>query len=314
MIPDRWYPVLESARLGKRPVGVTRLGQRFVLWRAATGDPVAMPSACPHRGAALEQGLVRDGELVCPWHGFRFRADGRCTRLPCEGPDARIPRALDTRPVPTRDEHGLIWLWHGAVRDSLPPVAFFAELEDRRATAETSYTLPYHYTRMIETNLDIHHTPFVHGSVFPVGERVEPFDAKIEGDHVRTWGTLRREGKSGGFDFRAECLLPGLGLVALGNSFRIAIAATPIDADHTWLWFRYHYRRPLLGLGSMLAWLAVQSELRIVQKQDWRIFSQMLPGTIDDVPYRFVHADLGIALYRKRRAELLAESTTTSAH
>ena len=94
MVPNRWYPVLEASQLGRKPVGVTRLGRRLVLWRDAAGSSVALPSRCPHRGAALEQGRVVDGELTCPWHGFRFAPDGACTRMPCEGTEATPPRAL----------------------------------------------------------------------------------------------------------------------------------------------------------------------------------------------------------------------------
>ena len=108
------------------------------------------------------------------------------------------------------------------------------------------------------------------------------FEARIDGDHIRTRGELRREGRSSGFAFRAEMLMPCLGLVEFGR-FRIAISATPIDDEHTWLWFRYHSSGPLARLGRLASWFAVQTELRVVQRQDWRIFRAMVPGTIDDV-------------------------------
>ena len=308
MVPDRWYPILESARLRSRPVGVTRLGRRLVLWRDGAGWPVVLPALCPHRGADLAGGRVRGGELVCPWHGFRFAADGRCTRVPCAGPEARVPRALDAQALPCREGQGLIWVWHGAPRAALPALpGLLAELgTDLRATAQASYELPCHYSRMVETNLDVHHTPFVHGSVLPVGERVDDFDAHLEGDRIRTRGVLRREDGGRRFAFRADAELPGLGTIALGTRLAIAIASTPVDAQRSWVWFRYHQnvtRHPLLG--RLVAWLAVQSELRIVQRQDWRIFRSMAPGTIDEVDAHFVAADAGIALYRKRRRELL---------
>jgi phenylpropionate dioxygenase-like ring-hydroxylating dioxygenase large terminal subunit len=308
MLPDRWYPILESDRLRRRPVGATRLGRRLVVWRDGTGGAVALPAACPHRGAALDRGRVVDGELACPWHGFRFAADGRCTRMPCAGLEARVPRALDLQPLAVREGHGLVWLWWGAPRTEYPPLPYFGELDpDLRGTAQASYVLPYHYTRMIETNLDIHHTPFVHGSLFPVGARVEPFEAHVDGDRIETRGELRREGAATGMPFRDVLLLPCLNLIELTEKLRLVVSSTPVDEGHTWVWFRYHHDYTRLpGLRKLLAWIAVQAELRFVQPQDWRIFASLPPGTIDDVPYRFVHADQGIALYRKRRAELLA--------
>ena len=38
MIPDRWYPVLEASKLGRRPVGLQRMGRRLVLWRDGGGQ------------------------------------------------------------------------------------------------------------------------------------------------------------------------------------------------------------------------------------------------------------------------------------
>ncbi len=311
MIPNRWYPVLESQRLRGRPVGVTRLGRKLVLWRDREGRAHAAPEACPHRGASLAGGRVVDGELRCPWHGFRFAGDGACTAIPCEGRDARPPRAMALHVLPLREAHGLCWLWHGEARAELPAIPFFDDEvgDDWQATAQTSYVLPYHYSRMVETNLDIHHSPFVHGRVFPTGERVDPFEAHLDGDRIRTRGVLVREGKPGGFAFRADCQLPNLGFVGLGEKLHIVIAATPVDDHHSWMWFRYYqgYTR-FRPLGRLICWIAVQLELRIVQRQDWRIFAGLPGGTVDDFPYRFVHADQGIALYRKRRAELLAEA------
>ena len=306
MIRDRWYPILEASKLGRRPVGLTRLGERLVAWRDASGAPVVSPGFCPHRGADLGQGRVREGQLECPWHGFRFEAGGRCTRMPCEGTGAAIPKAMRLEPIPAREAFGLVWLWWGERREALPEIPFFDEGRDPRGTAQASYVLPYHYSRMVETNLDIHHTPFVHGSVVPVGERVEDFEATIAGDRIDTRGTLRRERGGRGFPFRACLILPGTGLVELTPNLRILVASTPVDEGRTWLWFRYHSSHTRSAwVRSAVAWVAVQSELRVVQRQDWRIFRGMAPGTIDAFPYRFVHADAGIALYRKRRRELL---------
>ncbi len=311
MIPDRWYPILESARLARRPVGAKRLGRKWVLWRDADGRAVAMPSACPHRGAALERGRVIDGQLACPWHGFRFDAQGACRLAPCEGADARIPTALHTRVSVLREAHGLVWMWLGQERATYPELPWFEEVtQDPRETAQASYVLPYHYSRMMETNLDIHHTPFVHGSVIPgLGARVDPYEAHIEGDRILSSGELRKESKTSGMAFRIDALLPCLALVELTPKLRLVASATPVDEQHTWMWFRYYqdYAR-FRPIGALISWLAVQSELRIVQRQDWRLFGGLAGGTIDDVPFHFVRADQGIALYRRRRRELLDEA------
>lgn len=315
MLRNRWYPILEARRLGRRPVGVKRLGQELVVFRGSGGQVVVQGGFCPHRGAGLAGGRVIDGELVCPWHGFRFADDGHCTLMPCEGGETRPPKALSLPTFQAREERGLVWLWWGERQTELPPIPFFDEVGPERGDwTESSYELPYHYTRMVETNLDIHHTPFVHGSVVPVGSRVEGFDAKLEGDRISTGGSLVKEGRSAGSPFRADLILPCLGLVQLTPKLHILVSATPVDEGRTWLWFRYYQSyTSLRPLGKLLTWLAVHSELRVVQRQDWRIFAAMTPGTIDDFPYAFVHADKGIALYRKRRTELLQDTSRAAA-
>ncbi len=57
-------------------------GKELVLFR--TDDGIAcLEDSCPHRGAALSEGKVRDGEIICPWHGWRFVLDsGECSTLP----------------------------------------------------------------------------------------------------------------------------------------------------------------------------------------------------------------------------------------
>ncbi len=313
MLRNRWYPVLETGALRKTSIGIKRFGLDLVLWRDPTGAARISPATCPHRGASLAGGRIVDGELECPWHGFRFGGDGACTLMPCEGPDARIPKALNLGAFPIREAHRLIWMWWGDEQTSYPDLPFFNDVEAHGGETEASYVLPYHYSRMIETNLDIHHTPFVHGNIIPVGTRMVDFEAHVEGDRIYSSGLLVKEKKiarnatkTKGMPFRSEVILPNLGLVAITPNLHILICATPVDEDHSWLWFRYRqtYTRNAM-LGKLITWIAVHSELRIVQKQDWRLFATLTPGTIDEFPYAFVHSDKAIALYRNLRQEQL---------
>jgi len=36
------------------------------------GEIRAVGGICPHRGGSLGQGLIRDGRVQCPWHGWEF--------------------------------------------------------------------------------------------------------------------------------------------------------------------------------------------------------------------------------------------------
>ena len=49
------------------------------------GALVAIDCWCPHMQGPLFQGTRSGGELVCPWHGWRYAlSDGSCTWAPEE--------------------------------------------------------------------------------------------------------------------------------------------------------------------------------------------------------------------------------------
>jgi methionine sulfoxide reductase heme-binding subunit len=51
-------------------------GERIAVFRS--GDQIfALSNVCRHQGRPLGEGRVIDGCVVCPWHGFQYRPDGR---------------------------------------------------------------------------------------------------------------------------------------------------------------------------------------------------------------------------------------------
>lgn len=81
-----WWPVAYSRDLHQqpdKPLAVTLFGEPLVLFQAADGSLQCVADVCPHKSAALSQGYVENGELVCRYHGWRFGKDGQC-RYPNE--------------------------------------------------------------------------------------------------------------------------------------------------------------------------------------------------------------------------------------
>ena len=89
MIRNQWYAILESNEVKpSRPVGVTRMGEKLVLWRDDKGQIGCMADLCPHRGVALSTGKLVGGNVQCPFHGFEYDTSGRCTLIPASGKNA----------------------------------------------------------------------------------------------------------------------------------------------------------------------------------------------------------------------------------
>lgn len=60
------------------------LGTKTVaLFHQADGSWAAIDDYCPHMGASLAEGSMRDGVVECPWHAWQFRiTDGTWVNSP----------------------------------------------------------------------------------------------------------------------------------------------------------------------------------------------------------------------------------------
>jgi nitrite reductase/ring-hydroxylating ferredoxin subunit len=48
------------------------LGDKVVCIANIDGHYSAMDNVCVHRGGPLGQGVILDGKIVCPWHGWMY--------------------------------------------------------------------------------------------------------------------------------------------------------------------------------------------------------------------------------------------------
>lgn len=87
MLKNFWYACEFSTAVTNQPKQIRMLNQRFVLYRNSQGQVVALKDQCSHRGAALSLGWVEDGCIRCPYHGWKFQADGRCIDIPANAPE-----------------------------------------------------------------------------------------------------------------------------------------------------------------------------------------------------------------------------------
>src|SRR3954452_15568246 len=107
-----WYPVAHSAEVSTTPVQVGAGGQAYVVVRLTPdGEVTAVSARCPHRLVPIVAATVVDGRLRCPYHGWRFNAEGRCVEIPSLGPDGTPPPPADlTVPWAVEERDGWVWL------------------------------------------------------------------------------------------------------------------------------------------------------------------------------------------------------------
>jgi len=319
MIRDRWYAILDSSEVRRGlPVGVTRLGEKLVLWRTARGEVACLADLCVHRGAALSAGCLAGDHVECPFHGFQYDPEGRCQHIPAIGRASAIDDRFRVRSYPARDAHGFIWIWWGDAPEALPELPWFDDLDDSFYHSQFIDPWPMHYSRAIENQLDVVHLPFVHRTTIGRGNRalVEGPIVEREGDRLRFYvfnrvddGTpprkaeeLRKEDSPVHLDFH----FPNVWQNWIAEKVRVAIAFVPVDEENTRVYMRYYHKVvPVPGIAHLVAWLGKLFSI-VILRQDKRVVVTQRPIRSDlKMGEQLVPGDRPITEYRMHRQRLL---------
>ena len=115
-IPFGWFQVAWADELKPgQVVPLQYFGRHLALWRDEQGAPHVNDAFCPHLGAHFGHGgTVHGEELVCPFHGWRFDAEGNNTLIPYS---ERTNRKACVRAYPTVERNGL---WHALTPQLFP--------------------------------------------------------------------------------------------------------------------------------------------------------------------------------------------------
>jgi phenylpropionate dioxygenase-like ring-hydroxylating dioxygenase large terminal subunit len=158
---DWWHPVGWASELTGTPRRTVLLGRPLVLWRDRAGTAQCLRDLCVHRGTALSLGEVVDGQITCPYHGWRFAGDGRCTAIPQLPPDRRIPAGAAVPAFHCVERHGLTWVCLGDPRADIPDFPEWSEPGFRHAACPP-YTWRTSAARMVENFTDFGHLGWLH--------------------------------------------------------------------------------------------------------------------------------------------------------
>jgi phenylpropionate dioxygenase-like ring-hydroxylating dioxygenase large terminal subunit len=162
-----WHPVAFAADVKDKPLGVTLLDERLVVFRTGSGADSQLVTArdvCPHRGAPLSQGWVENGNLVCPYHGLAYGADGKCKHIPSQG-DGPIPERLHLTTYATQEAYGLIWVSLGGGIEALPEFPYWDDPTFQQILPP-SIDIRASAGRQTEGFIDVAHFAWIHHDSF----------------------------------------------------------------------------------------------------------------------------------------------------
>ena len=148
-----WHPVLLSESLRPGSVVPVRVaGLPIAMFRAADGTAGAIDDQCAHRRMKLSEGNVEKDRLVCPYHGWSYRADGQG-----ESPGTpRLNACIDS--YDCAEAAGVIW-----IRRPGSGVALEAPAVPRmRFTGAVFYTVAAPLELVLDNFSEIEHTVTMH--------------------------------------------------------------------------------------------------------------------------------------------------------
>lgn len=243
---DLWYPVLPSWQVHGAPVGITRLGQRIVVWRDATGAVHALEDRCPHRGARLSLGWNLGDRVACWYHGIEVDGSGTVQSVPAANQCALQGKTC-VRSYPAKEIAGAVFLWFGLHADT---PAQPLELPEELVHEDYSHFLcmahwKVNYRYAIDNVMDPMHGAYLHASSHSMAEgdkqavmRIRKtasglmFEKEGQRDVNFDWVEL---GDTGALWLRLS--IPYRKSAGPGGSFGIVGFATPVDDHHCQVYF-----------------------------------------------------------------------------
>ena len=262
--PEGWYFIADrKSILKKKLIRKTWMGEEIIAWCDAEGQICVADAVCPHMGSSLGPDVgtrVRNGCLVCPFHGFEYDASGQCVATPY----APAPKTARLKTYETREILGLVFAWWGSggrrpqwhLPDEPPTGPDWSEL------ALGYFQFPGHPQETAENSVDLAHLRYIHGydNVHQVGE------VSVDGIHLLSCFDFTRNRKFVGmidniYDVSAVTHLYGVGYSyveiyekTIGMDARLWVLTTPIDDIHVELVLVSQMgelrkpKRPIVGL------------------------------------------------------------------
>ena len=212
--PEAWYVAARATDVHDQPVQVRLAGNDLVLFRDRGGQVRAISAYCPHMGANLADGVVRDGCVECPFHRWRIDGEGRVAQMPGgQRPEPRH-RTVSWSVV---ELHGWICVFHrygDLERGPAPEPPYRPERLPEIENGELRYRGQYdagavhmHLLEFVENSVDFQHFAPVHGDLRIPWTSIPVPGMRIE--HEATWRRDPREAHVSWFENRAKLAFRG---------------------------------------------------------------------------------------------------------
>lgn len=316
-----WYPVLPSWAVADAPIGITRLTENIVLWRDKDGTVNALEDRCPHRGARLSFGWNLGDRVACWYHGVEVDGSGTVVDVPAVT-ECPMKGEQHVRSYPVEERNGAVFLYFAVGDEEPEPLVLPEELTtDEYSSILCTAQWKVNYRYAVDNVMDPMHGAYLHAMSHSMAEGDKTADMRArKTEHGFVFEKTNQTGVN--FDWVEwgetnacwmRLTIPYQKKFGPGGSFGIVGLATPVDKDHTQVFFwrtrkvsgwkrdvwRFLYRARL----EQLHWNVLE--------QDRVVLEQLAPNARDQ-EFLYQH-DVGMsrvrrALEKKARAQVEALS------
>jgi len=171
-----WYATLPVDDLKDGPKPFKLLGQNIVVFLDEFGKPAALEDRCCHRTAKLSKGWVKDGNIVCAYHGWTYNGAGKLVAIPQFPEGQPLPEGRATA-FHAQSRYGYVWV---ALDEPLSPIPDVPEDTNPGSRRIQQFYDRWNTSslRLMENSFDNPHFAFVHKGTF--GDIKQPKPEKYE--------------------------------------------------------------------------------------------------------------------------------------
>ncbi len=303
-----WYFALSSRDVtAGKLVHKKLLGEPVLFGRTKSGEAFALKDLCPHRGVLLSAGrllapgdsavgeTVTSDQVECPYHGWRFGADGRCAAIPSLVPGQEIDiEKIRVQRYHLTERQGLIWIYmpQEEMRPGMDtpapetPAPVLPGIDkDARPRMRDQLTFDCHVDHAVIGLMDPAHGPFVHKAWWWRSESSIHEKAKVFAptDLGFTMVAHKPSSNSAGYKIlggkpttEITFRLPGIRteLITVGKHKILGLTTvTPLDDESTEVTQTFYWTNPIYSLMKVFlaplgrAFLRQDHEIVMLQKQ-----------------------------------------------
>ncbi|QFU92507.1 Rieske 2Fe-2S domain-containing protein [Amycolatopsis sp. YIM 10] len=172
-----------------KPHAVHAFGTKLVVFADSSGKLNVLNGYCPHMGGDLTQGTIKDDDVACPFHDWRWSGSGRCSSIPYS---RRVPPRARTKAWPVLEQSKQLFIYHDPQGKPPPPDVTIPRIDEAFSDEWSDWTWNSvliegsHCREIVDNVVDMAHFFYVHYA-FPVYFK-NVFEGHLATQHMTSKG------------------------------------------------------------------------------------------------------------------------------